>query len=84
MVGASFRLERYVPNLVRATLAADPQALDAPRFVRVEGALLFADITSFTGLAERLATRGPDGAERLTEVLDACFHELVAMVVAPT
>lgn len=50
--------------------------------MRVEGALLFADITGFTGLAERLATRGPDGAERLTEVLDACFHELVAMVVA--
>lgn len=82
MIGPSFRLERYVPNLVRATLAVDAHALDAPRFVRVEGALLFADITGFTGLAERLATRGPDGAERLTEVLDACFHELVAIVVA--
>jgi class 3 adenylate cyclase len=44
------------------------------------GALLLADISGFTGLAERLAERGAIGAEELSEVLNECLSPLVAAV----
>ena len=48
----------------------------------VDGTLVFADISGFTALSERLARQGPIGAEELTEVLGHCFAELLAVAYA--
>jgi class 3 adenylate cyclase/tetratricopeptide (TPR) repeat protein len=44
--------------------------------------VLFADISGFTALAERLAQRGPIGAEELTRSLDTVFDLLIELVDA--
>lgn len=41
---------------------------------------LYVDLSGFTALTERLAEHGPKGAERLSEILNSCFGELVALV----
>jgi class 3 adenylate cyclase len=45
-----------------------------------DAAALFADISGFTALAERLARSGPSGVEALSELLNGCFGELVELV----
>jgi class 3 adenylate cyclase/tetratricopeptide (TPR) repeat protein len=47
---------------------------------RLEGSLLFADVSGFTGLGERLARRGRIGAEQLTEAINAVFGAMVTAI----
>ncbi|MDQ2808384.1 MAG: hypothetical protein M3Z04_15935, partial [Chloroflexota bacterium] len=70
MAVLSETLRSYVPDLVARRLSATTQ-LAAPQAITVAAAVLFADISGFTRLAERLAERGPDGAEALTARLNA-------------
>ena len=46
----------------------------------VDGALLFADISGFTPLAERLARHGPVGAEQLSRFLNEVFGRLAVVI----
>ena len=46
----------------------------------IDGALLYLDIVNSTGLTEHYATLGPDGAERLGEVLGAYLHVIFASI----
>ncbi len=48
----------------------------------IDGTLVFADISGFTALSERLAKRGQVGAEELTDVLGRCFADLLAVAYA--
>jgi class 3 adenylate cyclase/tetratricopeptide (TPR) repeat protein len=48
----------------------------------LDGSFVFADISGFTALSERLAKQGTFGAEELTEVLGRCFTELLAVAYA--
>jgi class 3 adenylate cyclase/tetratricopeptide (TPR) repeat protein len=43
----------------------------------VDGTLLFLDVSGFTALSERLAKRGPVGAEQLTTVMDTVFGTMI-------
>ena len=54
---------------------------DAPeeRHRRVDGSLVFVDISGFTKLAERLARKGKVGAEELSDTLNATFTELLSV-----
>jgi class 3 adenylate cyclase/tetratricopeptide (TPR) repeat protein len=63
----------YVPRLLPAWAAAEPR----PAHRVVDGSLLFFDITGFTPLTERLARRGREGAEELSNLLDAVFSQLL-------
>jgi class 3 adenylate cyclase/tetratricopeptide (TPR) repeat protein len=49
---------------------------------RFPAAVLFADVSGFTPLAERLAKRGPAGAEELSGLLNAYFGQLTALIAA--
>jgi class 3 adenylate cyclase/tetratricopeptide (TPR) repeat protein len=49
---------------------------------RFDGAVLFADVTGFTSLTERLGSRGPRGAEALTEILNAYFDAVIEAIAA--
>lgn len=71
-------LPAYVPRLLRSRLATDTAG--GAFELRFEAAVVFADISGFTALAERLAREGPSGAEALSRVLNACFGRLVDVV----
>ena len=70
----------YVPGFLASRFLARPMPLDAPGVERFLAAVLFADISGFTPLAERLARRGPTGAEALSNLLNAYFAELMSLI----
>src|SRR5687768_15408365 len=63
----------YVPRLLPAWAAAE----QGPSHRVVDGSLLLFDITGFTPLTERLARRGREGAEELSNLLDDVFGRLL-------
>lgn len=72
-VGTADPLAPYVPRLVADWLAEEPER----RHRRVAGSLVFADISGFTALTERLAARGKAGAEEMGNLLNAIFDRLL-------
>ncbi len=64
------RLASFVPPLVAGRPAGQPW------LERLPAAVLLADLCGFTTLAEQLAREGPEGAERLSGLLDRYFGEL--------
>ena len=68
----------YVPRLVLRQLARAP---DEP-VQTLPGTLLFADVSGFTKLSERLARMGPEGAEHLSEAISASFASLLEVAYA--
>ena len=54
-------LTSYVPRILASRLAQDPAATTTPTTDHFPAAVLFADISGFTALAERLAEHGPPG-----------------------
>ena len=69
------QLDPYLPRALLRHLAVAPSS----RVQAIDGTLLFADISGFTKLSERLARRGREGAEELVETIDACFSWLLAV-----
>ncbi len=75
-------LSSYVPLMVRRRLAADPAPLTAPQLETFSAAVLFADISGFTALAERLALHGATGSEELSRLLNNFFEQLINIITA--
>ncbi|HET7046678.1 MAG TPA: adenylate/guanylate cyclase domain-containing protein, partial [Solirubrobacteraceae bacterium] len=71
-------LERYVPRMLLGRLAAPRTEL----VETLEGTTVFADVSGFTRLSERLARKGKEGAEHLVDAINHCFSELLADVSA--
>lgn len=67
----SFSFDPYSSSLSRR-LAAMAQGVH-----RIDATLLFADVSGYTRLTERLAALGREGAERLTSVVNSCFTALI-------
>jgi class 3 adenylate cyclase/predicted ATPase len=72
----------YVPRLTVARLLAHPQSALQPTVDRFATAVLFADVSGFTALTERLSQRGRVGSEDLTTILNASFGRLIEIVLA--
>ncbi|HEX7247924.1 MAG TPA: adenylate/guanylate cyclase domain-containing protein [Actinomycetota bacterium] len=68
----------YVPRLLLRHLAEDTER----RAWTVEGTVVFVDISGFTKLSERLAAHGKEGAEQVTEAIETCFTDLLAVAYA--
>jgi class 3 adenylate cyclase/tetratricopeptide (TPR) repeat protein len=81
MVLLSESLRTYVPELLVSRFLARHEPLDAPGMERFPAAVLFADVSGFTPLADRLAQRGPAG-EELSGLLNAYFGQLMALIAA--
>lgn len=75
-------LTSYLPDWTVQRHARDPGPPSGPVMERLPAAVLFADISGFTALSERLAQRGPAGAEELTEILNRYFGHLIELVSA--
>jgi class 3 adenylate cyclase/tetratricopeptide (TPR) repeat protein len=71
--GASVDLTPYLPRLSARWARESPETT----WRVLDGSLVFADISGFTALSERLARLGPIGAEELTEILGQCFAGLL-------
>lgn len=72
----------YVPVLSLRRFSPGQPPLDQPERDRFPAALLFADISGFTALSERLAQRGPSGAEDLINILNTYFGMLNELIYA--
>ena len=70
----------YVPRLIKKRVIANPTPIDVPLSENFEAVVLFADISGFTMLAERLALRGPSGVETLAGILNGYFGQLIDIV----
>jgi class 3 adenylate cyclase/tetratricopeptide (TPR) repeat protein len=65
--------DAYVPRGVLIQLAAEP----FHRVREVDGSMLFADLSGFTRLSERLQRRGAEGAELLVGTINRVFEQLL-------
>ena len=68
------KFDCYVPRSLLTRLATPPEEL----VQTVEGTVVFADVSGFTRLSERLARVGKEGAEHLVDTINACFSALLA------
>jgi len=73
-VYAGFLPELIIENVSEGTLA------DAAGLEQFNCAVMFADISGFTPLAESFAAEGALGAEKLTDTLNAYFSHLVGII----
>lgn len=73
-------LASYVPTLVVSRLVTQPEPLTSAYEQSLNAAILFADFSGFTRLAEHLAEQGPGGAEELSRFLNAKFNELISTI----
>lgn len=80
MVDSLDRLASFVPRRVLEHFASEPTASLAPRRECYPGALLFADIAGFVPIAARISALGPEGVERLSEVLNDYLGRLIQVV----
>ena len=70
-------LASYVPNIILRRIVKNPDPITAPTFESFPAAVLYADITGFTAMTERLesiphAELGA-GAEAVTNAINAYF-----------
>ncbi|NTU84596.1 MAG: AAA family ATPase, partial [Chloroflexales bacterium] len=78
LAGARYAISTYLPRLLLAhQLSAQD---DGPWLEWVEGALLFADVSGSTALAERLTALGREGTEVVTETLNSYFGTMIRLI----
>src|SRR5262245_18217756 len=75
---------RFVPALLlrRQGMPSGPSTPGPPSSDSFPAVVLFADISGFTRLSERMARRGAEGAEALSQVLNAYFGRLIDVITA--
>src|SRR5215216_1024425 len=73
-------LASYVPKLIQNRVIANPSPIEAPVAEGLQAAILFADISGFTLLTERLAEKGPTGVETLARILNEYFGQLIDII----
>jgi class 3 adenylate cyclase/tetratricopeptide (TPR) repeat protein len=76
----SAALASFLPDRLLRRLAEAPEEAGRPHADRMVAALLLADISGFTAITERLARRGPGGAEELRGLLDGAFEPLLELI----
>src|SRR5215208_6892163 len=73
-------LASYVPKLIQNRIIADPSPIESPVAEEFQAAILFADISGFTPLTERMVERGPAGVETLARILNEYFGQLIDII----
>ena len=68
------------PRLIESVRAHQVPGCTPGQFV--EGTLLFADISGFTALSERLSRVGREGAEKVTAIVNRYFRTMLAVLHA--
>ena len=73
-------LASYVPKLIQKRVVADPSPIESPVSEDAQAAVLFADISGFTSLTEKLAESGPAGVEAIANILNEYFGQLIDII----
>eukprot|EP00002_Diphylleia_rotans_P034920 TRINITY_DN7555_c0_g1_i1.p1 TRINITY_DN7555_c0_g1~~TRINITY_DN7555_c0_g1_i1.p1 ORF type:complete len:2453 (-),score=413.18 TRINITY_DN7555_c0_g1_i1:295-7653(-) len=73
-------LGSFLPALVIKRFSGDPAILQEPIRDSFQAAVIFADISGFTPLSERLCKKGGEGAEKLSSYLNRYFEQLIALL----
>ncbi|NQW20824.1 MAG: AAA family ATPase [Chloroflexi bacterium] len=68
-------LAQYVPRLVSDAVTL--RGASSPGIEQVNGTMVFADLSGFTALSERLAVMGREGAEQVTETINFFFSSIL-------
>ncbi len=69
------RFGLYLPRILQQHLVDHPDE----RWWTVDGSVAFVDISGFTKLSERLARKGREGSEQITEVIGSSFEAILAV-----
>jgi class 3 adenylate cyclase/predicted ATPase len=69
-------LSRYLPIFYMERLGKDPEADQVGGQFR-EGAVVFADVSGFTAMSEKLSGMGKEGAEEITTIVNAYFGRML-------
>jgi class 3 adenylate cyclase len=75
-------LAAYLPEWLRRRVSARPLRPTMPEAEPLPCAVLFADISGFTPLMERLSQRGLQGVEELSRTMNGYFDQLVNELTA--
>ncbi|MCC7114771.1 MAG: AAA family ATPase [Burkholderiales bacterium] len=78
MQQSATRAERaglYTPRILQQHLADNPDG----RWWAADGTVVFVDISGFTKLSERLARKGREGSEQITDVIGRSFESILAV-----
>ncbi|HCB49382.1 MAG TPA: hypothetical protein DEP47_07645, partial [Chloroflexi bacterium] len=75
-------LQPYVPAMIVRRLAEDPSPIRQPSAERLVAVVMFADITDFTSLADRLSQHDQVGPEELAALLNDYFDRLIDIIQA--
>ena len=73
-------IKRYVPVLTLKKLVDNPRLLTSPKKDDFPAAVLFADISGFTKLTEKLTKNNPAGVKELTAILDLYIGLLIEII----
>ncbi|MBN1146268.1 MAG: AAA family ATPase [Anaerolineales bacterium] len=74
-----YLLSTFLPqHLVQEKMRRPHAGLSKGQMLR--GTLLFSDVSGFTALSEKLASYGPEGAERLTTVMNRYFTTMLEIL----
>ncbi|MFC1899141.1 adenylate/guanylate cyclase domain-containing protein [Chloroflexota bacterium] len=69
-------IKPYFPNILLDEIIQDETG-EIPLIKSIEGTLVFADISGFTTISERLAESGKEGAEWLTSIINTYFEMML-------
>ncbi len=70
----------YIPRPLLRQIYAHPHLPTTPQIEAFPAAILFADVSGFTPLTERLAQQGPRGAEELTSLMNGYFERMITLL----
>lgn len=74
-VAPADRVRPYVPRIAQQHLLDHP---GTPSWTS-QGTAVFCDVSGFTQLSEQLARKGREGAEQITDIIRACFEEVLSV-----
>jgi len=72
----------FLPAPLRRRYAADPTKISVPAAHGSHAALLWTDIVGFTPLSNRLVERGPNGVEKLSQLLHSHYGPLLETITS--
>jgi class 3 adenylate cyclase len=72
------KFSSFIPGQLLARTAGD--ATDGPACAHFDGAVIFADISGYTSLAERFCAQGVEGAEQLSNIQNRAFSSYISCI----
>ncbi len=79
-MGKKIAVEHYLPLLSNTLIELSLNPVARNDRITISGSLLFADLSGFTAMSEKLAALGRAGGERLAQIINGCFDPLLDIV----